>query len=329
VILAGDVGGTKTNLAWFEARGRGLIGPAKGGRSFRSGDYPSLGALVSAFRSEEPGALDAACFGVAGAVVNGSVTGPNLPWPIEERTLAADLGIPRVHLINDLAATGYGVPVLPPDALHPLQRGQEAEDAAVALIAAGTGLGETILIRRDGDLVPIPSEGGHADFAPRTDREVAVFHALRERFGRVSYERVLSGPGLVHVAEVMHEQAGASALWKKHLEEVGDGDLAEGVSGRALGRDCAPCGTAMDVFVGVYGAEAGNMAVRGLTRGGVYLGGGIAPKILPALASPRFLEAFRKKDHLEPLLRTIPVQVILEQRTAMLGAARYAALVRA
>lgn len=328
MILAGDVGGTKTNLAWFELRGAGRIGPAQGGRSFRSGEFPSLGALVSAFRSEEPGALEAASFGVAGAVVNGSVTGPNLPWPIEEESLAADLGIPRVHLINDLAATGYGIPVLPSEALRPLQKGQAAEDANVALLAAGTGLGETLLIRRGSDLIPVPSEGGHADFAPRTDRELAVFRKLRERFGRVSYERVLSGPGLVHVAEVMHEQVGEEALWRSHLEESGANDAAEGVSTRALEHRCASCETAMEVFVGVYGAEAGNLAVRGLTRGGVYLGGGIAPKILPALSSPGFLEAFRKKDHLEPLLATIPVQVILEQRTAMLGAARYAALTR-
>jgi glucokinase len=327
MILAGDVGGTKTNLAWFEPRGDEGIGPAKGARSFLSGDYPSLGALVSAFRSEEPEALDAASFGVAGAVVAGSVTGPNLPWPVEAKTLAADLGIARVHLINDLAATGYGIPVLSPEALHTLQPGEPVKDAAVGLLAAGTGLGETILVRRGPDLIPIPSEGGHADFAPRTDRDLAVFHALRKRFGRVSYERVLSGPGLVHVAEVMHEQVGASDSWKRHLEDIGDGDLAEGVSSRALSGACGACRTAMEVFVDVYGAEAGNMAVRGLTLGGVYLGGGIAPKILPALSSGGFLTAFRTKDHLEPLLRTIPVQVILEQRTAMLGAARYAALV--
>lgn len=325
MILAGDVGGTKTNLAWFEARGRGHVGPPRGGRSYRSADYPTLGALLSAFRREEPGALDGASLGIAGAVVDGSVTGPNLPWPVEGGALARELGIPRVHLINDLAATGYGIAALAAEALHPLQRGRPAKDGNVGLLAAGTGLGETILVRQGPDLVPIPSEGGHADFAPRTDRDLTVFRALRERFGRVSYERVLSGPGLARVAEVLHLDAGAGPAWQEHGKEA-RGDAAEGVSARALSGACPFCREALDLFVGVYGAEAGNLAIRGLTRGGVYLGGGIAPKILPALESPGFLQAFRKKDQLEPLLAEIPVHVILEQRTAMLGAARYATL---
>lgn len=325
MILAGDIGGTKTNLAWFEAAGPGRTGPPRGARSYRSADYPSLAALVEAFRSEEPGTLEAASFGVAGAVVDGSVTGPHLPWPVEAKPLAEEIHALRVHLINDLAATGYGIPALSRDSLHVLQEGR-ARSGNVGLLAAGTGLGETILVHRGDDLTPVPSEAGHADFAPRTDRELSVFRALRGRFGRVSCERVLSGPGLTYVAEVLHDEGGAGAEWRRHVAEAGSDDLAAAVSARALDRSCPRCVEAMDLFVAAYGAEAGNLAVRGLTLGGVYLGGGIAPKILPALEVPAFLEAFRRKDHLEPLLATLPVLVILEQRTAMLGAARYAVI---
>ncbi|HEY7728374.1 MAG TPA: glucokinase [Candidatus Eisenbacteria bacterium] len=326
MILAGDVGGTKTNLAWFEARGRGRIGPPHGARSYRSADFASLASLVSAFRREEPGSLEAASFGIAGAVVGDRVTGPNLPWRVDGAALAREVGVPRVHLVNDLAATGYGIASLPPASLEPLQTGRPAEDANVGLLAAGTGLGETILVRQGAELVPVPSEGGHADFAPRTDREIGVFRALRERFGRVSYERVLSGPGLVHVAEALHLAAGAASAWTAHEVEAGGRDPSEGVSGRGLAGTCPLCREALELFVEVYGAEAGNLALRGLTLGGVYLGGGIAPKILPALAAPRFLEAFRSKDPVASLLQSIPVHVILEERTAMLGAARYATL---
>ena len=326
MILAGDVGGTKTNLARFERIGRGRTGPPLAARSYRSADFPTLGALVSAYRRDEPGAVDVACFGVAGALVSDIVTGPNMPWPVEKSALAAEIGVPRVLLINDLAATGYGLAALPPDSLRMIHPGRPAEDSNVGLLAAGTGLGETILVRQGEDLVPVPSEGGHADFAPRTDRELLIFRVLRERFGRVSYERVLSGPGLVHVAEILHEAAGAGTTWKGHLADAAGGDPAEGVSARAFAAACPQCKEALEVFAGVYGAEAGNLALRGLTRGGVYLGGGIAPKILPALQWPAFREAFCAKEPLEPLLARIPAWVILEQRTAMLGAARYAAL---
>ena len=327
MILAGDVGGTKTNLARFEPLSRGRTGPPLGARSYRSGDFPTFGALVTAYRRDEPGAVDVASFGVAGALVSDVVAGPNMPWPVEGKTLAAEIGIPRVHLINDLAATGYGLAALSPDSFRVLHPGHPAEDANLGLLAAGTGLGETILVRQGDGLVPIPSEGGHADFAPRTDPEILIFQALRQRFGRVSCERVLSGPGLVHVAEILHEAAGAAATWKQHLSEAAGGDPAEGVTARALAGSCPKCKEALEVFAGVYGAEAGNLALRGLTRGGVYLGGGIAPKILPALLGPVFREAFCAKEPLEPLLARIPVWVILEERTAMLGAARYATLV--
>jgi glucokinase len=327
VILAGDIGGTKTNLARFEALGPGRAGLPRGLRSLRSADFPSLGALIAEYRRLEPGEVRVASFGIAGAVVGGRVTGANIPWLVDAAPLAREMGLPQVHLINDLAATGYGIPALAPEALAVLQPGEAAKDAHVGLLAAGTGLGESILVRQGSELVPVASEGGHADFAPRTDRDLAVFRALRERFGRVSYERVLSGPGLVNVARVLHEAPAAAAeAWCAHEAEAGGGDLAGTVSARGLAGACPSCVEALQLFAAAYGAEAGNMALRGLTRGGVYLAGGIAPKILPALRGPAFLEAFRRKDHLEPLLATIPVWVILEERTAVLGAARYATL---
>ena len=327
VVLAGDIGGTKTNLARFEAAARGRISSALGFQTLRSADFPSLTALLDAYVRLEPGEVRVAAFGIAGAVVEGRVTGSNLPWDVDSATLAGALGVRRVHLINDLVATGYGLPALPPEALAVLQPGTAAPDANVGLLAAGTGLGESILVRQDSDLVPVATEGGHADFAPRTDRDLAVFRALRERFGRVSYERVLSGPGLVNVARVLHAPPDASAsAWRDHEAEAGGGDMARVVSARALAGTCSRCTEALELFVNAYGAEAGNLALRALTRGGVYLAGGIAPKILPALRAPAFLEAFRRKDHLEPLLSAIPVWVVLEERTALLGAARYATM---
>ena len=326
MILAVDIGGTKTNLARFELRGPGRVGPPHGFQSLHSARFPTLTALLTEYLHREPGELRAAAFGVAGAVVGDSVTASNLPWSVEPAALARALGLPRVHVINDLVATGYGVPALSPESLAPIQAGVPVPQANAGLLAAGTGLGESILVRTGGELVPVASEGGHADFAPRTDRDLAVFKALREKFGRVSYERVLSGPGLVNVARVLHETSGTGAAWRTHEAEAAGGDLAGGVSERALQRSCGACQDALDLFAAAYGAEAGNLALRGLTLAGVYLGGGIAPKILPALKTASFLDAFRRKDHLEALLATVPVWVILEERTAMIGAARYASL---
>ncbi len=324
MILAGDVGGTKTNLARFELLGS-RPGTALSAESLPSGRYPSLEALVEDYGSRHPGRCDTACFGIAGAVVNGAVRVTNLPWFVEAASLARTLGLKRVHLINDLAATGYGIPALEPSDLAELQGGTPAEDGHAGILAAGTGLGESILVRVGRDLLPVASEGGHADFAPRTDAELRVFQALRARHGRVSYERILSGPGLAAVAELIHGERGESAAWRAHMAAAPEGGLAAEVSRLGIERSCRSCEESLSLFVGVYGAEAGNMALRVVARGGIYLGGGIAPKIVPALKNGVFIEAFRDKEHLRPLLTTIPVWVILNERTALLGAARYAA----
>ena len=328
MILAGDVGGTKTNLALFKVVG-GLPGAPIGPELLPSADYPSLGALVGEYLLRHPDPVEAACFGVAGAVVDGRVRVTNLPWTVDSEPLARKLGLSRVHLINDLVATGYGIAALRPGELELIQKGEPARDANAGLLAAGTGLGESILVRVGKDFLPIPSEAGHADFAPRTDDELKVFRAFRERYGRVSYERVLSGPGIAALGELFHGERGASGDWARHLEEAGAVGPAEVVSRLGMERSCPGCEDALRLFVGVYGAEAGNMALRAVARAGIYLGGGIAPKILPALKWDVFLEAFRDKDHLRPLLSSIPVWVIRNEGTGLLGAARYAAMAEA
>ncbi len=324
VILAGDVGGTKSYIARFEVEG-GMPGPPIALELLPSAGFPSFEALVREYLAKHPGPVDSACFGIAGAVVEGRVQVTNLPWNVDGARVAKELGVDRVRLINDLVATGYGIPTLGPGELTALQPGEPAAGANAGLLATGTGLGESILVRVGRERLPVPSEAGHADFAPRTDDELRVFRALRERHGRVSWERILSGPGISFLGEFCHRERGAAAEWERHVAESGEDGPAKVVSTLGMARSCASCEAAMRLFVGVYGAEAGNMALRAVARGGIYLGGGISPKILPALQWGEFLEAFRDKEHLRPLLSTIPVWVIRNPRTGLLGAARYAA----
>lgn len=324
MILAGDVGGTKTYLARFRIEG-GLPGPPVDLELLPSLDFPSFDALVDEYLERHPGTAEAACFGVAGAVVDGCVHVTNLPWTVDGGPIAKRLGLDRVLLINDLVATGHGIEALRPGELSALQPGDPARESNAGLLAAGTGLGETILVRRGRDYLPVASEAGHADFAPRTDDELRVFRFLRARHGRVSYERILSGPGLTALGEFFHEERGLTAEWARHLAAADQDGPAKVVSTLGMSGECPACEVALRLFVGVYGAEAGNMALRAVARGGIYLGGGIAPKILPALNWDVFLEAFRDKEHLRPLLSAIPVWVILNPRTGLLGAARCAA----
>ena len=328
MILAGDIGGTKASLALFETNGEGRLGPATHPESHRGADFPSLMDLLDAYRARHPARIDAACFGVAGPVIRGSVQGTNIPWRVDGVETARRLGIKSVSLLNDLAAAGYAVPLLTADDLVTIQEGAADRDANAAIISAGTGLGESILARVAGDWIPIDSEGGFADFAPRTDEEIDLFRDLRSRLGRVAYEHVLSGPGLVQVGRWSHARGGAAAAaaWKAHQADASGDDLAASVSAAAIGGSCIWCGEALDLFVSVYGAEAGNLALRGVARAGVYLGGGIAPKILPALKGDRFLRAFRDKAPHAELLGAIPVRVIQNEQAGVLGAARYASL---
>jgi len=322
MLLAGDVGGTKTLLALLEAPGGGAPVVVREA-ALPSREFPTFEAAVRRFLAAGPaGPIEAACFGIAGVVVDGRCTTTNLPWAIDERTLAAEIPAGRVRLLNDLEATGHGVLGLDRSALLALQPGRRRA-GSLAVIAAGTGLGEALLIWDGRRHLVVASEGGHADFAPRSDLEHDLLRFLRKYHGHVSYERVLSGPGLFNVYRFLRETSGLDEPgWLR--ARIAEGDPSAAVSAAALeGRDPV-CGQALDVFVGIYGAEAGNLALKGLTVGGVFVGGGIAPKIRSRLADGGFVQAFRDKGRLADLMASIPVDLVLEPRTALLGAARVA-----
>jgi glucokinase len=362
VILAGDVGGTKANLGLFEMSGEG---PSKqlAAASFASSAFAGLAAVVEAFlRQASPvvGAgggrpeVTAACFGVAGPVIDNRTSTPNLAWEIDGGELARGLGLPAVLLINDLVATAEGIPLLADDELVALQAGDSRQAQAEVearpgreasgpvagnqvLIAAGTGLGMALLPVAGGVRVTVPSEGGHADYAPRDADEAALLLYLRGRFGEhVSVERVVSGPGLVVIYEHLRdagyasESPAVSAALAAAASPAARGAEAAGEPARVIAEAALAgadplCGRALDMFISAYGAAAGNLALTGTAVGGVYIGGGIAPKILPRLAGGLFIRAFLDKGRFEAYLRRIPVRVLLNDRTAMLGAARRAA----
>jgi glucokinase len=284
-------------------------------------DFADLPTMIETFRSDaavKGAALDRACFGVAGPVTGDTAHLTNVPWRVDAKEVAQRFNIGRAALLNDLQAMAYAVPVLQPDELHTIQGGQPRRDGNMALIAAGTGLGQALLHNIDGRFVPSPSEGGHADFAARSEREVEVLRTLIERAGRAEVEGVLSGPGLVNLYLVTHGEA---------CSEV-DPDAADApamISTAALEQRCARCVEALQLFVDAYGAEAGNLGLRSVSTGGLFIGGGIAPKILPALSDGRFLRAFVDKAPLRELLVNMPVHVILNADAGLLGAAVYAA----
>jgi len=315
MILAGDIGGTNTRLALFE-------GPEpRNIQVFHSASYPTLAAIAREYLAAQGQRVETACFGIAGPVRNGAVEATNLPWKIHAAQLAAELGLAQVRLLNDLEANAYGIDALP-DSDFAVLRGAPADPRGNrGLISAGTGLGEAGLIPVDGSYVPFASEGGHADFAPRNAVEIALWEYLARRFGHVSYERILSGPGLVNVYNFFRD-AGAAQEPSWLAQEIAAGDPAAAIARNADRNEL--CRMALNLFVSVYGAEAGNIALRTLATGGVYIGGGIAPKILPKLREPEFLRAFDDKGRVARLLESIPVRVILNDKTALIGAGRVA-----
>jgi glucokinase len=243
-----------------------------------------------------------------------------VPWRVDAAELSRTVGLRHARLLNDLEAMAYSIPVLDRTELRTLQSGERDPEGNIALVAAGTGLGTAFLHRVDGRYVPVASEGGHTDFAARTDREVALADFLRARYGRAELEHVLSGPGLINISDFTHQRGRCAAV-----EAAGDGpQVPAEVSKAALAEACPCCVEALDIFVTVYGAVAGNFALAAITRGGVFIGGGIAPRILPALERGSFIEAFRSKDPMTPLLEAMPVNVILNRDAGLLGAAVYA-----
>jgi glucokinase len=319
MLLAGDIGGTNTRLGLFTAS---VPRPAPVDvRTYATGGFPSLESMLARFLADagiEREAISGAAFGVAGPVVHGRAALTNAAWQIDDHRVAAALGLPVVLLLNDLLAMAHAIPVLGPGELYTLQSGDADPTGNVSLIAPGTGLGEAILVRTGGRLVPSPSEGGHADFAPRTTREVGLLAFLTARYGRAGYERVISGPGLVNIHRFVHRTPCPCA-------NPDSADAAAQISAAALEARCPACVEALDLFVAVLGAECGNSALRGLTTGGVFLGGGIPPKIIPALVRPTFIEAFRAKAPMEHLVAAIPVKAILCPDPGLLGAAVAAA----
>ena len=321
LILAADVGGTSTRLAYFRAQHGTLVPLAE--THYPSAQHASLYQIVRLFAAEHKLTAERACFGIAGPIVAGRVQTPNLPWSIESGQLAREVGLSAVRLINDLTANTYGIAALKDEDLAVLNQGKADPAGTIALVSAGTGLGESLAYWNGRAHRPLPSEAGHADFAPRSDLEAELLHYLRAEFGRASYERVLSGPGLVNIYRFLKDRNDLPED-PELAAALASGDPAAVISRAALAGSSPICGKALDIFVSVYGAECGNAALRFLATGGVYLGGGIAPHILEKLREPAFLEAFSAKGRLEPLLAAIPVRVILNDRAALLGAGRAA-----
>ena len=336
MLLAADVGGTKTLLGLYrEAPER----PAR----IETGEFPTLeyDSIVPMIREflkaagVEPKAIAAAVFGVAGAVTDQVARLTNVPWLVDAAAISEAAGLRRVRLLNDLEAMANSVPVLEAGELLTLQHGVTQPGGNAGIIAAGTGLGEAILLNVDGRFQPGATEAGHADWGARTPREIEMLTTLTRMYGRCSVEHIISGPGLVNVYQFTHDSFGSrtfispAALVPARTcagaGKVGDpADLPAAISRSALEKRCDRCEEALDLFVAAYGAESGNLALRTVATAGVYIGGGIAPKILPALQTGLFLDAFRAKEPLADFVATIPVHVILNAESGLLGSAVHA-----
>jgi glucokinase len=347
MILAGDIGGTKINLALYDWE-KGRVDPIREDTVWTA-DYESFEEVLTEFLEEPAGTesdsdelseddddsstkasspqspLTGACFGVPGPVLNNTCRTTNIPWTIEGDKLAESLHIPQVRLLNDLEATAYGLPFLEPDEIEDLNSNAPSPppDGTRALLAAGTGLGESLIVWTGKDYQICPSEGGHADFAPNNDLEIELLRYLRTSYLHVSYERVLSGPGLHLIYQFLRDTQKNEPTW--FSEKLPTGDPATLIAEAGLEGKPDICKNALQLFVSIYGAEAGNMALKTLAMGGVYIGGGIAPKILPTLQDGTFMKSFLAKGRYKRLLGKIPVRVILNPHTAILGAASVAA----
>jgi glucokinase len=336
MLLAADVGGTKTLLGLFarapERPTRIEVG------EFSTLDYDDLVPMIREFLKAnglEARAIEAATFGVAGAVTDQIARLTNVPWLVDSAAIEEAAGLRRVHVLNDLEAMAYSVAVLEPSELAILQQGVAQPEGHAAVIAAGTGLGEAFLHNIDGRFIPGASEGGHADWGARTPREIEMLSALVRIYGRCSVEHILSGPGLVNIYQFTHDAFGSRTLITlaafvpaRTCAGVGTiddpSDLPAAISRSALDKRCPLCEESLEMFVAAYGAEAGNLALRTVATAGVYVGGGIAPKILQALETGTFVDAFRAKEPLSAFVATIPIAVILNPEAGLLGAAVHA-----
>lgn len=323
MVLAGDIGGTNVRLGSFDPDRRPLRPSCL--RVYPSREFGGLTEVIERYLEEFHLTVDAACFAIAGPVVQGRVKTSNLPWQIAAKDLARQLDLPQVRLINDLEGCAHGLMELTPEDFVVLNTGDPHPDGNAAIIAAGTGLGEAGLFFEGDELHPFPSEGGHTDFAPRNRLEIDLLLYLMEEFGSVSVERVLSGPGLHNIYRFLRDTGyGKEPSWLR--ERLQSDDPPSVISQAGLDGTSELCSQALDLFVAIYGAEAGNLALTVLATRGVYVAGGIAPKILTKLLEPTFLEAFVGKGRMQALLQSIPVSVIKEDQAPLIGAARVAAL---
>ncbi len=321
MILAGDIGGTNARLAFYDVRDGHL--ELKSLQIYPSREYTGLESIVSEFLSSSEVRPDRACFGVAGPVRNGRIQASNIPWIIEASRLASECNLGSVSLINDLEANAWGISVLAPEDLVLLNPPRTNAVGNQGVVSAGTGLGEAGLYWDGKQHHIFACEGGHTDLAPRNELELDLFRYLYARYGHVSYERVVSGPGIVNVYHFLRDTGrGEEPKWL--AEELLHSEPAPVISRLALEGKSALCEQAVDLFVSIYGAEAGNFALKLLTTGGIFLGGGIAPKLISKMAGPLFMEAFLGKGRMKPLLDSMPVSVITNDKVALMGAARYA-----
>ena len=322
-VLAGDIGGTKTNLGLFvkgKRRPRQQVV-----KTFSSQDAPDLQSIVNDFIHDHPVTIDGACFGVPGPVINGRVKTTNLPWTVSEKGIKGRFGWSRVRLVNDVAVTAMAIPLLRHREVRPLNRAKVRKDGNMALVAPGTGLGQALLVFKDGAAVPVSSEGGHVDFAPTTETEIQLWRHLYRQWGHVSVERVVSGPGLIQIYRWLKDSGlkhSGRLVEPAYVAEMFEQmDPAAAITRAALEHHNPLCAKALRMFVSILGAVCGNLALTATATGGLYLGGGIPPKILPVLQDGTFMKSFTAKGRFRGFLEKIPVRVILNDKAALLGAA--------
>jgi len=320
-VLAGDIGGTKTNMGLFQmGKSRPIL---KAVTVYSSRESTGLEDIIDRFLDAHAIDVANACFGIAGPVMNGRCKTTNLPWDVSEKRIKRQFKWRSVSLINDLAATAFAIPILNSREIFSLNRVRVRKDRNFALIAPGTGLGEAFLVFKDGNYIPVSSEGGHGDFAPNSRSEAELWEYLHGRFGHVSVERVISGSGLVNIYSWLRDSGRyAEPSWL--AGQIKKEDPSKAISEAAINDKNPLCVKTLNMFVSILGSVAGNLALSGIAAGGVYLAGGIPPKILPALKGDVFLNAFQAKGRFRDMMENISVKVILNERAALLGAARYA-----